>query len=38
MSVTLIIPDDYGEFISGLSKVKEKVLINNKIFMWTEGD
>ena len=29
MSVNKIIPDDYGKFISGLYKVKEKVLINN---------
>lgn len=32
MSVNKIIPDDYGKFTSGASKVKEKVPINNGNF------
>lgn len=38
MSVNKIIPDDYGKFTSGLSKVKEKVSINNNaIFQQKKG-
>jgi len=38
MSVNKIIPDDYGKFTSGSSKVKEKVSINiNEIFQRKKG-